>query len=581
VATGGDNVHGEFGSVAEWVQYRSHVADWIARNSVEIDEVCGAILRRTGMDTDTGRSAMAAHVRDHLVAIIDDAAGHRESLPHLPLSERLASLGILPMFGFPTRVRYLYHEPPTLDHGWPPSRGVIDRELEIAISQFAPGAQTVKDDELHTAVGVADYRPAGRSVIAEPDPLDNPVTVGICRRCQALVPDPAPTGGCPFCAAARTDRGYRIVALSEPPGFTTWWSIRAEFSGGFEFTPRALRARLGASPNEPTSRRNFTVDAGQQRVYFVNDNDGDDFVFRKLANGHVWIREEAVDQALLDLPRQDRAAISTPQFDEDAEPLVRALAAISQTDVLTCGIAGVPVGLSLNPAIPEARAAWYSFGFLVRRAAAVSLDVAEAELELGIQPIMDFSSPFAPPSARVFLSDSLENGAGYSTHLGEPGRFEELLVFILGQGGDDSFISPLAGEPHSTECLSSCHRCLREFGNMAFHSLLDWRTGLDMTRLALDVDAQIDLTHDYWPALLDVVADPYFEGIGLRPESFGGLRAGVDPLSGEVVVLTHPLWDTDRSNLRPEVAAAIAEAEAEGLDVQLRSLLRAVRVPYE
>src|SRR5262249_50049197 len=155
--------------------------------------------------------------------------------------------------------------------------------------------------------------------------------------------------------------------------------------------------------NPPTAARNFTVDASAQRVYRINDNDGADFVFKKLANQDVWITEEAFEQALRDLPPAERRAISQPQLDSGEQPARRALAAISNTDVLTAGIADVPVGLCLNPAVPEARAGWYSFGFLVRRAAAVSLDVAESELDLGIQPIMDFSSPFAPPSARVFL----------------------------------------------------------------------------------------------------------------------------------------------------------------------------------
>ena len=30
--------------------------------------------------------------------------------------------------------------------------GVVDRELEIAISQFAPGSETVKDKTIHTAM---------------------------------------------------------------------------------------------------------------------------------------------------------------------------------------------------------------------------------------------------------------------------------------------------------------------------------------------------------------------------------------------------------------------------------------------
>ena len=580
--TGRDNVHGEFGTFGDWAQHRSTVDGWIQTNGEAIDRICSSILYRTALDTAEGRASMARHIRERLVNQVDDVAGHPESLPHLAVSERLASLGILPMFGFPTRVRYLFHDRPTLEHGWPPDRGVVDRDLDIAISQFAPGAQTVKDDRLHTSVGVADFRPAPPRVVAEPDPLANTVHVGICRRCQALVSDPSPTGGCPYCAAARTDDGYRTVELAEPPCFTTWWTIEAEFSGGFEFTPRALRSRIGASPHTPVSRRNFTIDSrAEQRVYRVNDNDGADFVFQKISNQDVWITEQAFNQALEDLPRPERAAIAAPPFDLGVQPLRRALAAVGTTDVLTCGIAEVPIGLCLNPAVPEARAAWYSFGFLLRRAAAVTLDVAESELELGIQPIMDFSSPFAPPSARVFLSDSLENGAGYSTHLGAPERFEALLEFILGEAGNDSFIRPLIDDPHATECASSCHRCLREYGNMAFHPLLDWRTGLDMARLALHAGLSIDLTHAYWPALIESVCGPYFSGLGLNEEALGGLPAGVDPLTNVAVIIAHPLWDTDMANLRPELAAAVAEAERRGLGVELRSILRAVRVPYE
>ena len=167
----GDNVHGEFDAVRDWVPtHRAAVQTWIASNGGTIDDICRAVLRRTEMDDPIGRLQMADYVRSSLVAAIDAVAGHPESLPHLALSERLASLGVLPMFGFHTRVRYLFHQPPSRQGGWPPERGVVDREIEIAISQFAPGAQTVKDDKLHTAVGVVDYRPSGQSITAAPNP---------------------------------------------------------------------------------------------------------------------------------------------------------------------------------------------------------------------------------------------------------------------------------------------------------------------------------------------------------------------------------------------------------------------------
>jgi len=580
----GDNVHGEFGTVADWPTYKPTVEAWISASPSEIDDICRSILRRTAMDNAQGHADMARYVRTELVPAIDRAAGHPESLPHLALSGRLASLGLLPMFGLPTRVRYLYHEfPRTGEGGWPPQRGVVDREIDVAISQFAPGAQTVKDDELHTAVGVVDFRPMGGSVVQGQDPLGRARTIGVCRICQALVEQPSPVGGCPYCSAARSETGYRTVDLTEPPGFCTWFSIRAEFTGGFEFTPRALRARMGAGPGAPGSRRNFTVTAAQGEVFRINDNDGKDFNFQKVDNQHIWITDEAFNQALMDLPQDERRAIRPPRYDGSVQPIRRALAAVSTTDVLIAGINTAPVGLCLNPAVPEARAAWYSFGFLVRRAAAVLLDVAESELDLGIQPIEDFSSPFAPPSARIFISDSLENGAGYSTHLGDPARFEELLQFMLGLLGPRSqdFYDPYVDQKHEGECASSCHRCLREYGNMAHHPLLDWRLALDMARLALNPAAPIDLTNSYWAPLVSRVANPYFQGLNLSPNVIGGLPAGVNSATSEAVILTHPLWDHDDANLRPELASAIVQAERNGYRIKKLSVFRAVRFPYE
>jgi DEAD/DEAH box helicase domain-containing protein len=581
VPAGGDNVHGEFGTVGEWPSHRATVDDWIAHSSDQIGAICVATLRRTLMDTDAGRAAMASHIATRLLDEIDDRL--RGVPGHLTLSERLASKGILPMFGFPTRVRNLYHERPAMP--FPPRRGVIDRELDIAISQFAPGAQTVKDDRLHTAVGVAEYVPFAGEIVAAVDPLGHAETVGICRRCQGLRVAPSPYGGCPYCSAARAADGYRTVDLSEPPGFTTWWEIsrRAEFSGAFEFTPRALRARIGATPGEPQAARNFTVEARTDRIYLVNDNDGDDFVFRKIDRDNVWISQGAFDQALRDLPADERNNIHSPIFDDASPALTRALASIGTTDVLLAGVSDVAVGLCLNPAIPEARAGWYSFGYLLRRAAAVSMDVAENELEMGLQPVMDFSTPFAPPSARIFLSDTLENGAGYCTHLGDVVRFEALLEYILGDDSshDDTFIGPLLSAAHQEECASSCHRCLRDFGNMAYHPILDWRTGLDMVRLALDPSAPIDLQHPYWERLLGRVAEPYFSSNHMTRGHLGGLEAGIDEANHVAVVITHPLWDMNPANLRPDVAVAVAEGEHLDLRVRLLSVLRVVRFPYE
>jgi hypothetical protein len=245
---------------------------------------------------------------------------------------------------------------------------------------------------------------------------------------------------------------------------------------------------------------------------------------------------------------------------------------------LTAGIAKTPVGLSLNPRRPEARAAWYSFAFLLRRAAAVTLDVNESELDVGLQTIIDLRGPFAPPTAKVFLSDSLQNGAGYSSHLADTVRFKQLLEFILGRYGNpaDAFSGPIL----SHDCDTSCHKCLREFGNMSYHPLLDWRLGYDMARLALDTLAPIDLTVDYWQPLVNRHASAFFTGLELRNTVFGELPSGVDD-EDNAFILTHPLWDTNEANFCEKLAEAWSDAESQGLNVVPISIFRAVRLPYQ
>lgn len=578
----GDNVHGEFGKISQWQEHRPIIEEWIQSHPLEIVDICEAILRRTSIDETT----IVDYVHNQLLQDIDTVVNESATFQHLALSQRLASRGVLPMFGFPTRVRYLFHKSPRTEAGeWPPKTGVVDRELEIAISQFAPGAQTVKDDMLLTAVGIINPVPLGNKVEFQADPLRQFTRVGVCRQCQALVENPSEEGGCPYCSAPRDENGYRTVDISEPPGFNTWWMINAEYNGAFEFTPRALRTRLGATSDEDSLEilQNFDIKCiPQAKVYRINDNNGKDFEFFKVDKQHVWISKNAFDQALQDLSVNERR-ITEPNPDPHVQSVVRALAAISTTDVLIAGIPNVGSGLNLNPALPEARAAWYSFGFLIRRAAAVSLDVAESELDVGIQPFTDLSSPFAPPSARLFLSDSLENGAGYSSHLADPERFENLLHFILGDehSPNQTFATPLLSAGHRAECSTSCHRCLREFGNMAYHALLDWRLGYDMVRLALNPHAQIDLNYDYWVDLVSSTADSYFSGFDLEQTIFGGLPSGIDRFNNKVTILIHPLWDTKEGNFRAEVARAYTEAQQQGLTPILKSIFKAIRFPYE
>ncbi|MCL4851002.1 MAG: hypothetical protein KJZ78_06420 [Bryobacteraceae bacterium] len=582
---GGENVHGEFGRAADWNQAPAQppagsppgattaqlVAAWIQQNATEIARVCDVLLTYSDPTLQAQRPALIAYTLNQLVPDVTSVS-RDPRYPQDALSERLANAGILPMFGFPTRTRYLFHERPRRVHPWPPDE-VVDRELDIAISQFAPGAETVKDGLIHTAVGVVDYRPQGNTPAEAPDPLGPPIAVGLCLACQAVDGGQPPAASCPVCGAtSQQDPGYTITNLSQPAGFRTWWGRSRDFDGLFEWTPRASRPKMGVTPLAMNQRANFEVGADQETVYVVNDNDRQLFDFQKLAQGETWVTQRALANV----------GVTNPTFDAAAGVDRRALASVKNTDVMVLGIQNWPTGIRKTPtgdAGLGVRAALYSFGFLLRRAAADRLDVHERELRIGLRVLQDAAGDII---GQIFLSDSLENGAGYASLLGQPAEAEALLLYILGQP-NPTFYSFLVSQQHAgpgpNACTTSCPDCLRDFSNLQYHSILDWRLGLDLARLALNPNAPIDFSAPYWQGLDTAAAAPYFAAMpGWQLVSFGGLQAG--QRGNLVEIITHPLWDCDPNRFGPQLATAYAQAIAAGNQVRFKSVFELLRRPF-
>jgi len=585
VAQGGDSVHGEFGDAVDWgappaqpppgspagATIAQLVDAWIQANQPAIARTCDVLLSYTTPQMQAQRAALIAYVQTQLVGRVT-ASSVDPRLPQRSLSERLANIGVLPMFGFPTRVRYLFHEKPGGAYEWPPD-GIVDRDLDIAISQFAPSSETVKDGLIHTAVGVVDYQPQGNAVVEQANPLGPPLPIGLCRRCQAVDGSPIPAQSCPACGAAAPE--YEQVNLSQPRGFTTcpWFGGSRDFDGVFEWTARASRPKMGVPPNwVPTPVANFEISSGEDTVYVINDNDGQQFDFEKLARGETWVTRDALA----------KIGVNNPSFAPGGTPDRRSLASVKPTDVLVLGIQTWPVGVSAMPLRVEGRASLYSLGFLLRRAAAVRLDIHERELKVGLRVMQD---PNGQVIGQIFISDSLENGAGYSSYFGTPVEAERLLRFVVGQTSN-TFYGPLVaqadpqGNPsHGALCRTSCPDCLRDFSNLAYHNILDWRLGLDLARLALDPNAPIDFSVSYWQGLDAAAAGPYFAAMpGWQQVTFGGLQAG--RRLNQVEIVTHPLWNTDPNFAGPQLAAAYAQAIAAGCQVTMKSIFEVLRRPF-
>lgn len=573
-AAGGESVHGEFGDTAAWSQpapqlpagappgatVRDLVSVWIAANHARIGQICDVLLEAVDASLRAQRAAIFGYATAGLIQRIDAAVAN----PHLvqdQLSERLANDGVLPMFGFPTRVRFLFHKRPPTGAKWPPD-DVVDRPLDLAISQFAPGSETVKEGLIQTAVGVVNYQRQGNQAVEVPNPLGPAIPVGVCRRCQSIDTSTPPAPSCTVCAGPAAD--YQVVDLSQPAGFRTYFNQERDYDGTFEWTPRATRPKLGMGAVILVPHANFEIFSGPETVYVVNDNNGGLFEFEQFW-GESWMTRDALTKVGARIPA---APIAGPDR--------RALASISPTDALIAGIYIWPQGVFADPLKVEGRAALYSLGFMLRRAAAVRLDVSDSELKIGLRTTIDAAGAVI---GQIFISDTLENGAGYSTHLGAPAEFQMLLADLCGPTMLQRLDLRVRPDDHGNTCHTSCHDCMRDYSNLAYHSILDWRLGVDMARLALNAAAPIDFSPSYWAGLPGLAIQRLRDAL---PGSAIVQHASLPAVEHgpRAYIAAHPLWDTRPGSLHPALAAAQASAAGAGLIPEFRSTFMLIRRPF-
>jgi hypothetical protein len=211
-------------------------------------------------------------------------------------------------------------------------------------------------------------------------------------------------------------------------------------------------------------------------------------------------------------------------------------------------------------------------GFLFRAEAARQLDIASGELTVGYSVR---HLPTGDTHVEAFLADALENGAGYCTRLGQPDQFPELL------DGTHRFGLDLSNPPHD-ECESSCPDCLRDFSNLVFHPLLDWRLGRDLLDLLIGHDLDTDRWEEDEQHLAHSFAGDF---VGEAMKLDGEVWGVVSP--GGVVIIRHP-FESPTGALDPEGirlteridrAYVDAEARADGMPIRFVSSFDLQRRP--
>lgn len=499
------------------------------------------------------------------------------------LAQFLAERGLLPMYGMPTRVKQLYlgvraeSDDSNPDYAW----STMDRDVDTAVFEFAPGAVLTKDKQRHKVVGFT-------GILSQPERRGKDVIIDSLSRWTESEHQVAL---CPSCGSARysldrpksarecEDCGFEIEPV-EFKDYITPAAFRTDFKAAD--TDLDTVGRMAVRTVATVLHVGETLDVGTLRIrrgagvtiMQLNDGADDDtgmpsrFTVREAEDGRVYIprapsgvlpNDQAIDLAEL-------AASSSRWTEVPNTERTFGLIAKKETDALYLEMLDFDERLTLNRVarkgddshLPTRAAAISATQILVQKAA-LDLDVSSDEFE-ALEPRLRKGKPM------LQIADSLINGSGLVRRLGDD-RSDGTphIVHLIDQALKNETIWPLIDflrydddGDHAARCQTSCYRCIQRYGNRSYHGLLDWRLGLAYLRALVtpSYSAGLDATDQHYPetkgwqeraaALGSAVA-------GMRPDSLvaelhvpSGLPSLRETDKGkDTFLIVHPLWRVD------------------------------------
>jgi hypothetical protein len=560
--------HGEFGFATDWQVRRASVTNWLATDA-NLSPVAQTIAEHSGVATQQ----LIAHARDVLPGLVDACILNTE-LNGDGLAERLAEGGVLPMYGMPSRVRDLYHGLQNPSQAGAESLG-IDRDLDLAISEFAPGVQRTKDKRIYTAIGfTAPYIKGFEKWILPAAPKDNPLPwrryMLFCEKCKYTSVSQQPPAlqqaiACPECGQAQSSQNqpFRSLVIAVPTAFRTKLTRGDDALEDLDlrlssFTTAAATDQQGQPGQLVLGTNTFRRLVESGRVYRINHNAGRGFEgserefyvpFTKKQNRSLprqWISRQFQDGQIVG--NLETISIVSPKT----------------TDVLRIRPNSIPEGLTLDPfgRNSAVKAAYYSAATLLTRGAAVRLDIDSVELEISSihRELLPQQGSAGLGFGTIFLSDRAPNGAGFTRWIAA--NWSDLLSSMVASSPLNSFMQDIVGSNHRQQCERACYRCLRDYRNMTAHGLLDWRLGLSLLRALHDPDYRCGLDGQFvradlegWQSRAEMVRNAFCHDFpDYMAQTFGPLPGFVGP-TGDSFVVIHPLW-ADDSNLPGNILSA-------------------------
>lgn len=541
------DTHGEFGTRQAWSDNKDGIRDHVKRELAEfsgLENVCRAITY--GID-DVNRQEITYFIRQRLFdKITESIDGQPEDMG---LAEALAEKNILPMFGMPSRVRYLYH-----GHSYGKNKEFkkIDRDLELAISDFAPGAQKTKDKRIHTAIGFTSplYKKYSREIPTE-DPIKERGWIFKCYECKHFFskPQEEPDSECPHCSARHNRSVFKYVI---PKGF------RTDFSSGKDATEVDLPVFYGANSfieaefkHEKLSATNCSVDATSEGdVFKINDNSGQLFTGRI---GTTQDRSLKLSQQWLSTEyQQDNKFFRAGELEKIA------LVSRKQTEIFSIVHSSISERLDLqfSKSGSAMRGAYYSAAFLLRTLVAERLDIDPEELDIG--NVINHNNGGA-----IRLNDHLPNGAGFATQIS---KVIVDLLHSLDSPAKNGFLAKLYNDKHYNACDSACNICLKTYRNINYHGLLDWRLAVALLKTFAKVNYLCGTDNDFsapelrgWLDKAKILRDNFCRNFKeYEPQEHGELSSFQHRQRGTIYLVVHPFWkDEVQTGLLADVKSKI------------------------
>jgi DEAD/DEAH box helicase domain-containing protein len=530
-----DNVHGEFGKYYNWEKYRKSIQEWVNLNAPTINNVARSL--KAGTYITANEKEIYDEVKSNLISIIDEVADNEQEYTQIALSERLANAGYLPMFGFPTKSRILYENRPKR---LPPDN-VVDRNLDMAISEFAPGSEIVKDKRILKPVGLVHYKPreGGIEEVDGRGLLQN--GINRCTECQTVFLKEE-IANCPICGGVME----KIPACS-PLGFCIEYDLQPkDFDGNFEWSPRAGEVTLDPDSKliNEVNISNVCIKSNQVPsegiVHQINDNNGELFRLGKLPGQFTnrWVVRDLLSNPNTKLSNEDGYAFIASRH----------------TGVITLSIDNLHDAYAFNALDLYHKAAFLSWAFLIRKSICDELDIEIDEFDAGYRMSPNSSAP------EIYVVEKADNGAGYCNFLNgtqNPDISEKVFIKSLLPGGR-VYNEILMKAEHERYCSSSCYDCLRDYYNQQYHGLLNWRIALDLASIANDSNTKLNFKQDHWKEYLDETLLPTLEN-KLRGRRKLFKENYLIETPNICYLITHPFWREEKvQEIINEIEGAVA-----------------------